>query len=115
MHIWPQMAWRVSPSVTGKSVQIFGVSLYFVVSMLTQIYGPRVQLVAFTCVVPPLRWLLLGFQREFEHSEALRLFEILSCDHLELISQQVNRARYLERLAQKTNAGKVHSWRNKRG
>ncbi|XP_056142328.1 TBC1 domain family member 15 [Lampris incognitus] len=47
------------------------------------------------------RWLLLGFQREFEHSDALRLFEILSCDHLELISQQVDRVRYQERLAQK--------------
>lgn len=47
------------------------------------------------------RWLLLGFQREFEHSDALRLFEILSCDHLELISQQVERACYQERLAQK--------------
>ncbi|KAM9723408.1 TBC1 domain family member 15 [Menidia menidia] len=47
------------------------------------------------------RWLLLGFQREFEHSDALRLFEILSCDHLELISQQVDRARYQERLAQR--------------
>lgn len=47
------------------------------------------------------RWLLLGFQREFELSDALRLFEILSCDHLELISQQVDRARYQERLAQK--------------
>ncbi|KAI1886343.1 hypothetical protein AGOR_G00213020 [Albula goreensis] len=47
------------------------------------------------------RWLLLGFQREFEHSEALRLFEILSCDHLELISQQVDRAHYRERLARK--------------
>uniref|UniRef100_A0A3Q0RC02 Si:dkey-238d18.4 n=1 Tax=Amphilophus citrinellus TaxID=61819 RepID=A0A3Q0RC02_AMPCI len=46
-------------------------------------------------------WLLLGFQREFEHTDALRLFEILSCDHLELISQQVERARYQERLAQK--------------
>ncbi|XP_064167483.1 TBC1 domain family member 15 isoform X1 [Anguilla rostrata] len=45
------------------------------------------------------RWLLLGFQREFEHSDALRLFEILSCDHLELISQQVDRAHYRERLA----------------
>ncbi|XP_077063944.1 uncharacterized protein LOC143715926 isoform X1 [Siphateles boraxobius] len=47
------------------------------------------------------RWLLLGFQREFEHSDALRLFEILSCDHLELISQQVDRVRYQERLARK--------------
>ncbi|XP_061631985.1 TBC1 domain family member 15 [Phyllopteryx taeniolatus] len=47
------------------------------------------------------RWLLLGFQREFEYSDALRLFEILSCDHLEFISQQVDRARYQERLAQK--------------
>ncbi len=59
------------------------------------------------CVGPPLRWLLLGFQREFEHSDALRLFEILSCDHLELISQQVDRARYQERLAQKCDAGKM--------
>ncbi|XP_028835409.1 TBC1 domain family member 15 isoform X2 [Denticeps clupeoides] len=47
------------------------------------------------------RWLLLGFQREFEHSDALRLFEILSCDHLELISQQVERAHYQERLSHK--------------
>ncbi|XP_028985719.1 TBC1 domain family member 15 isoform X2 [Betta splendens] len=47
------------------------------------------------------RWLLLGFQREFEHSDALRLFEILSCDHLELISQQVDQARYRERLARR--------------
>ncbi|CAL8286739.1 unnamed protein product [Merluccius merluccius] len=47
------------------------------------------------------RWLLLGFQREFEHSDALRLFEILSCNHLELISQQVDRAQHRERLAQK--------------
>lgn len=47
------------------------------------------------------RWLLLGFQREFEHSDALRLFEILSCDHLELISQQVDCVRYQERLARK--------------
>ncbi|XP_053743352.1 TBC1 domain family member 15 isoform X1 [Synchiropus splendidus] len=48
------------------------------------------------------RWLLLGFQREFAYSDALRLFEILSCDHLELISQQVDRARYQERLAQQS-------------
>ncbi|XP_034029460.1 TBC1 domain family member 15 [Thalassophryne amazonica] len=47
------------------------------------------------------RWLLLGFQREFDHDDALRLFEILSCDHLELISQQVDRARYQERLSGK--------------
>ncbi|XP_063056041.1 TBC1 domain family member 15 [Engraulis encrasicolus] len=50
------------------------------------------------------RWLLLGFQREFEHSEALRLFEILRCDHLELISQQVERARYQERIIQNQTA-----------
>ncbi|KAM8869381.1 TBC1 domain family member 15 [Spinachia spinachia] len=50
------------------------------------------------------RWLLLGFQREFEHSDALRLFEILSCDHLELISQQVDQARYKERIAQKCSS-----------
>lgn len=51
------------------------------------------------------RWLLLGFQREFKHSDALRLFEILSCDHLELISQKVDRARYQERLDQKHCTG----------
>lgn len=56
--------------------------------------------------LPPSRWLLLGFQREFEHSDALRLFEILSCDHLELISQQVERACYQERLSQKCSTGK---------
>ena len=59
------------------------------------------------CVASPLRWLLLGFQREFEHSDALRLFEILSCDHLELISQQVDRARYQERLAQRYCTGEA--------
>lgn len=61
------------------------------------------------------RWLLLGFQREFEHSDALRLFEILSCDHLELISQQVDRARYQERLARKHSTGdsQSSSWQNK--
>ncbi|XP_013864128.1 TBC1 domain family member 15 isoform X2 [Austrofundulus limnaeus] len=57
------------------------------------------------------RWLLLGFQREFEHSDALRLFEILSCDHLELISQQVDRARHQERLAQKYCTGRSQSCR----
>ncbi|XP_030606436.1 TBC1 domain family member 15 isoform X2 [Archocentrus centrarchus] len=55
------------------------------------------------------RWLLLGFQREFEHTDALRLFEILSCDHLELISQQVERARYQERLAQKYSTDGLES------
>ncbi|XP_026149960.1 TBC1 domain family member 15 [Mastacembelus armatus] len=54
------------------------------------------------------RWLLLGFQREFEHSDALRLFEILSCDHLELISQQVDRARYQERLARNYSTGEAY-------
>lgn len=58
------------------------------------------------CLCLPFRWLLLGFQREFEHSDALRLFEILSCDHLELISQQVDRARYQERLSCKHSLGK---------
>lgn len=59
---------------------------------------------------PHLRWLLLGFQREFEQRDALRLFEILSCDHLELISQKVERARYQERLAQKWNTGKSQNY-----
>ncbi len=56
----------------------------------------------------PFRWLLLAFQREFEHSDALRLFEILSCDHLQLISQQVDHARYQERLARKYSLGEKH-------
>ncbi|XP_029359522.1 TBC1 domain family member 15 [Echeneis naucrates] len=55
------------------------------------------------------RWLLLGFQREFQHSDALRLFEILSCDHLELISQQVDRARYQERLERKYSTEDLES------
>lgn len=73
------------------------------------------ELIMFVCLVAPLRWLLLGFQREFEHSDALRLFEILSCDHLELISQQVDQARYQERLARKFSAGESQnsSWQNK--
>lgn len=69
----------------------------------------------FICMCLPLRWLLLGFQREFEHSDALRLFEILSCDHLELISQQVDRARYQERLTRKCSTGDIKNacWQNK--
>lgn len=62
-------------------------------------------------IVPHLRWLLLGFQREFEHRDALRLFEILSCDHLELISQKVERARYQERLVQKWNTGEIQNYK----
>lgn len=58
---------------------------------------------------PHLRWLLLGFQREFEHHDALRLFEVLSCDHLELISQKVERARYQERLAEKWSKGETQN------
>nr|XP_020444518.1 TBC1 domain family member 15-like [Monopterus albus] len=50
------------------------------------------------------RWLLLGFQREFEHSDALHLFEILSCDHLEFVFQQADSAHYEERLARKYRA-----------
>eukprot|EP00062_Callorhinchus_milii_P020585 gi/632976399/ref/XP_007904774.1/ PREDICTED: TBC1 domain family member 15-like [Callorhinchus milii] len=45
------------------------------------------------------RWLLLGFQREFEHSEAIRLFEILSSHHLELNSLEAERARDSERMS----------------
>ncbi|XP_051875177.1 TBC1 domain family member 15 isoform X4 [Pristis pectinata] len=45
------------------------------------------------------RWLLLGFQREFEHSEAICLFEILSSHHLELNSLEAERARDLERMS----------------
>ncbi|XP_076833208.1 uncharacterized protein LOC143478137 [Brachyhypopomus gauderio] len=44
------------------------------------------------------RWLLLGFQREFEHNDALRLLEILICHHMELMSQEVGRARAQGRL-----------------
>lgn len=69
--------------------------------------GLKLTYACFVYACPPPRWLLLGFQREFEHSDALRLFEILSCDHLELISQQVERACYQERLAQKCSAGEV--------
>ncbi|XP_041041510.1 TBC1 domain family member 17 isoform X1 [Carcharodon carcharias] len=44
------------------------------------------------------RWLLLGFQREFEHSDAIRLFEILSSHHLELSSLEAESARHSERM-----------------
>ncbi|MBN3295605.1 TBC15 protein, partial [Amia calva] len=44
------------------------------------------------------RWLLLGFQREFDHSDALRLFEVLSCDHLELLTPALDRALCHQRL-----------------
>uniref|UniRef100_UPI00358E9B44 TBC1 domain family member 15-like isoform X2 n=1 Tax=Myxine glutinosa TaxID=7769 RepID=UPI00358E9B44 len=39
------------------------------------------------------RWLLLSFQREFPHDEAIRLFEILSSHHLELTSLAAQRVR----------------------
>uniref|UniRef100_A0A8C2I2L1 TBC1 domain family member 15-like n=1 Tax=Cyprinus carpio TaxID=7962 RepID=A0A8C2I2L1_CYPCA len=71
------------------------VSIFFLIFFLS--FGHFINL----SLCLPFRWLLLAFQREFEHSDALRLFEILSCDHLELISQQVDRARYQERLARK--------------
>ncbi|XP_043920455.1 TBC1 domain family member 17-like [Protopterus annectens] len=45
------------------------------------------------------RWLLLGFQREFRHQEALRLFEILSSNHLEMNSFEAEKTRCLERLS----------------
>ncbi|XP_028678263.1 TBC1 domain family member 15 [Erpetoichthys calabaricus] len=44
------------------------------------------------------RWLLLGFQREFSHSDALCLFEVLSTNHLELNSLEGELARDRERL-----------------
>lgn len=76
------------------------VSIFFLIFFLS--FGHFINL----SLCLPFRWLLLAFQREFEHSDALRLFEILSCDHLELISQQVDRARYQERLARKYSLGK---------
>lgn len=120
MVIWSQTAWKASPSVTGRAAYIFGTILFFYSPYLNMglyvFFIPHAHFVCVcACVVSPLRWLLLGFQREFEHSDALRLFEILSCDHLELISQQVDRARYQERLARKYNTGESQSssWPNK--
>nr|XP_032824487.1 TBC1 domain family member 15-like isoform X2 [Petromyzon marinus] len=45
------------------------------------------------------RWLLLGFQREFPHDEAVRLFEILSSHHLELTSLEADRVRHQTRIS----------------
>lgn len=85
---------------------IFGTILYFNFLQTHKVVSPYYTFTfVCACVDPSYRWLLLGFQREFEHSDALRLFEILSCDHLELISQQVDRARYQERLARKYSSG----------
>lgn len=101
MLIWSQTAWKVSPSATGT-----GALWYRYLHSLYLSTDGRVSFVeVHTVVASSLRWLLLGFQREFEHRDALRLFEILSCDHLELISQQVDRARYQERLTRKYSTG----------
>ncbi|XP_001627200.2 TBC1 domain family member 15 isoform X2 [Nematostella vectensis] len=43
------------------------------------------------------RWLVLGFKREFCFEEALKLFEILSSQHLELSSIEADRERYKQR------------------
>ncbi|XP_030836923.1 TBC1 domain family member 17 [Strongylocentrotus purpuratus] len=43
------------------------------------------------------RWLLLCFKREFEFSQCLRIFEIISSDHLELCSLDAERERDKER------------------
>ena len=47
-------------------------------------------------ITPIRRWLLLSFKREFDFSDALRLFEILCSHHLELSSIEAAKARESE-------------------
>lgn len=53
------------------------------------------------------RWLLLNFKREFDYSEAIRLFEITSSRHLEVSSVEAELERSKERAKEfvKDNAG----------
>ncbi|KAK3599780.1 hypothetical protein CHS0354_037266 [Potamilus streckersoni] len=50
------------------------------------------------------RWLLLGFKREFDFMDSLRLFEILSSHHLELSSMEAKKVRHREQLKEFANA-----------
>nr|XP_054755482.1 TBC1 domain family member 15-like [Lytechinus pictus] len=54
------------------------------------------------------RWLLLCFKREFEFSQCLRIFEIISSDHLELCSLDAERERDKERAKEFQKTGKHH-------
>ncbi|KAL3884424.1 hypothetical protein ACJMK2_024563 [Sinanodonta woodiana] len=49
------------------------------------------------------RWLLLGFKREFNFMDSLRLFEILSSHHLELSSMEAKKVRHREQLKEFAN------------
>ena len=51
------------------------------------------------------RWLLLGFKREFEFMDSLRVFEILSSHHLELSSLEAETARRRQQMKEFADIG----------
>lgn len=53
------------------------------------------------------RWLLLGFKREFEFMDSLRVFEILSSHHLELSSLEAEMARRRQQMKEFADIGGV--------
>ena len=42
----------------------------------------------------PHRWLLLGFKREFQIDDGIRIFEVLSSQYLDLSSDEVLKAHH---------------------
>ena len=55
------------------------------------------------------RWLLLGFKREFEFMDSLRVFEILSSHHLELSSLEAETARRRQQMKEFADIGMQYS------
>ena len=53
------------------------------------------------------RWLLLGFKREFEFMDSLRVFEILSSHHLELSSLEAETARRRQQMKEFADIGRL--------
>ena len=58
------------------------------------------------CCCWALRWLILGFKREFSFEDALTLFEIMSSQHLEMDSLEGAIAREKGRKHEAENVGK---------
>ncbi|XP_031565739.1 TBC1 domain family member 15-like [Actinia tenebrosa] len=51
------------------------------------------------------RWLILGFKREFAYEDSLKLFEIMSSQHLELHSMEAEREREKQRHKEREKDG----------
>ncbi|KAK3752552.1 hypothetical protein QZH41_013422, partial [Actinostola sp. cb2023] len=55
------------------------------------------------------RWLILGFKREFAYEDSLKLFEILSSQHLELHSLEAEKERDRQRYKEREKEGGEYS------